>query len=227
MNIRYRHIHFALLFCAVCIVFITGCKKSGDYSGPVNGFKRYPYERMHVTYEYSGDIRGSEEFYFSDYGKNETRSSKIDIMSSKGIQSSENAAITKLAEVYDIDFMKKTIIHDRSSTLDSLYHLEGNALPISQQYLESEMKRNFFHNVGADIIAGKPASRWERENGLLTVWMWNCLMLRKRVNSPDGSFEMNVKNIDSLWTVDTSRFSLPSGFSVTEAQNKTHAPTSN
>ena len=208
-----------ILFCVLSMQSGIGCRKSGEYSGPINGLKRYPYERAHLIYEYSGDVRGTEEFFLSDFGKYEARYSKIDVISAKEIQPSENGSITRLADQYAFDFAKKTTIHDHLTVLDSLYHLEGDAIPTSQEYFESEMKRNFFLNSGSDLIAGKPAIRWEQGNGALTIWMWNCILLRKHVNSKGTSLDMTIKSIDSLWTVDTTKFSVPQGFTVTETQH--------
>lgn len=227
MKVHCNSIDGIVLLCLVCTLLVPGCKTSGDYSGPPNGFKRYPYERVHATYEYSGDVRGTEEFFFSEFGKYEARYSKVEILSDKGIQPSDNGAITRLSDQYTCDFTKKTAIHERLQVLDSLYHLEGNQMPSAYQYLESEMKRNSFHSAGTDFIEGKPAEKWVQDNGTLTIWIWNSILLHKRVSSETGTMDMVVKSIDTLWSVDTARFSIPAGFKTTEGKDMNNAPPAN
>lgn len=214
------NIFAVVLFCSISALFAIGCKKGGEAnSGHFNNLKRYPYERAHVVYEYTGDVRGTEDIFISDFGRYEARYSKVEIFSKQGIKPSDNGAITRLADQYTFDLAQRTATHDHPPTLDSLYHLEGNAIPTPQEYFEFEMKRNFFHSAGSDIIAGKPATRWEQDNASLTIWMWNSFLLRKRASSESGTMDMVIKSIDSLWTVDTTKFSLPAGLTITETQH--------
>ncbi|MDP4219625.1 MAG: hypothetical protein Q8916_08015 [Bacteroidota bacterium] len=203
----------------------AGCKKSDSAS--LNGLKRYPYERLHVTYEYTGDVRGTEDLYVSGYGKYEARYSKLDLLAGQTIRSVDNAAITRIGETYSIDFTQNRGSHDHSSSIDSLYHLSESDIPSPQEYLESEMKKNFFKKVGTDIIAGKPATRWQQMDGDLIVWVWNSILLRKEINSAANTLDMTVKNIDSLWTVDTTKFAIPPGVTITQAVHTPNAPSPN
>src|SRR5690349_4397509 len=130
-------------------VFAGGCKKNaGPSSGTVNEFKRYPYERFHLTYEYTGDLRGTEELFVSGYGKYEARYSKFEILTPEAIRPIDNSSITRMSDIYVINYLEKSVMHDHVAQLDSLYHLGANDIPSSQEYLESEMKRNLMTNSG-------------------------------------------------------------------------------
>jgi hypothetical protein len=228
MNDFHIKLFSKILFCILPWIFALGCKKNGEpFSGPPNEMKRYPYERFHLTYEYSGDVRGTEEMFVSGYGKYEARYSKFDVLTPQEIHSSDNGAITRIADIYTIDFSKMLAIHEHSRSLDSLYHLEGSYIPSSKEYIEAEMKKKYFQNVATDIIEGKPALKWQEIDGHLTLWIWNGLLLRRHASSPEGSLEMKIKSIDTLWVVDTTKFSVPKGFTVKEAENMKHAPDSN
>ena len=218
INFRIRLL-CKILLCVLSGFFAFGCKKSGEgLSGQLNEMKRYPYERLHLTYEYSGDVRGIEELFVSGYGKYEARRSKLEILSTKEIRPSDNGAITRSADMYTMDFSKMQAVHEHLRFLDSLYHLEGKDIPSPQEYIESEMKKNYFKNVGKDTVAGKLATKWQQDGDRLILWISNGLMLRKHVNSENGSLDMVVKNIDTLWTVDTTKFIIPTGFTVIEQQ---------
>ncbi len=216
---RYRNIVFfrKILFFSFLGLLVFGCKKSGEpVSGSSNDMKRYPYDRVHLVYEYSGDVRGIEEFFVSGYGKYEARHSKFEVLGPKEIHSSDNGAITRLADMYKIDFTQMQAAHEHNRSLDSLYHLEGKDIPTPQEYIEAEMKKNYFKNIGIDTVAGKLTTKWQQIDGFLTLWIWNGLLLRKHATSENGSLEMMIKNIDTLWTVDTTKFIVPRGFTVIE-----------
>ncbi len=219
---------FCISFIAAIALLNSGCdKKSGEpFSGQIGAFKRYPWERFHLTYEYSGDVRGTEELFVSGYGKYEKHLSNYEIISPQGLRTSAKGAITRFIDVYTFDLTQNRCIHQRMDNLDSLYHLEGKDIPTPQEYLETEMTRNYFKNVGTDTLGGKTATRWQQIDGGLTLWVWNCILLRKHIISEDGVYEMNINSIDSLWAVDTSKFIVPQGLPITEA-SQIHAPDPN
>jgi len=197
------------------IFFISCGRKGGEpFSGPLNNLKRYPYEKFHATYEFSGDARGDEELVVADYGKYELRRTKSDMFSPESVDSEDKGAITLGVEVYSMDFKKHTAVHQRMQYLDSLYHLAANEMPTAQQYFESEMKKNFFINTGSDTIAGKLATRWHQNEGALTLWIWNGILLRKHTQMDSKSFDMTIKTLDTLSAVDTSTFRVPQGFQI-------------
>jgi len=219
----FRYSFIVILAGALCT---SGCKKSGDYTGPLNSFKRYPYQKLHLSYTYDGDLRGTDELYFSDYGKYEARYSKYEVLVPGEVRGSDNASLLRITDRYDINFQDNTVIHDRDNSLDSLYHLDEKDIPASLKYWETDMKNHFLVNKGTDIIDGKPAARWEADGGGLILWVWNSILLRKRVNSNKGSMEMTIKTIDSLWTVDTTKFSIPAGL-TNKPKPQPNAPGSN
>ena len=222
------NLFYIIIFCFCAAFFSIGCKKSGEpFSGPPNDMKRYPYERFHLTYEYSGDVRGIEELFVSGYGKYEARHSKIEVFSAQGLHASDNGSITRVSDMYTVDFLLRNAVHAHLRPFDSLYHLDPDEIPSPQVYFESEMKRNYFKNVGIDTVAGRPATRWQHSEGNTILWVWNGLLLRKYASSDKGSLDMKIKEIDTLWTVDTSKFMVPIGFQVIEAENLKHAPNSN
>jgi hypothetical protein len=225
-----RHIAFYTVsfFIVTTALFLAGCKKSGEpNAGSINTFKRYPYERYHLAYEYSGDLRGTEELFVADFGKYEARYSKFDIMSPETIRHMDNSSITRISDLYILDYSEKSVINERLGTLDSLYHLDESDIPSAQAYLESEMKKNFMKNAGIEILGGKPATHWQGMEAGVDIWVWNTLMLRKEAVSLNGRVELTIKSIDTLWTVDTTKFSVPAGFTKKEKPNRNNAPPAN
>jgi hypothetical protein len=203
---------YTVLLMVISALLAAGCKKSGEpEAGSVNAFKRYPYERFHLTYEYGGDLRGTEELFVSGFGKYEARYSKFDVLTPEAIQPMDNGSVTRISDNYVFDFMQKSIVHDRLGSLDSLYHLDEKDIPSLQENLETEMRKNFFRNTGTDTLSGKLTTRWQKIDGGMTLWIWNSILFRKQVTSDKGGMDMRIKTIDSLWTVDTTKFSIPAG----------------
>src|SRR5579872_1890831 len=201
----------SLLFIAA--FFLSACgKKSGDFSGPLNSFKRYPYEDFHISYEISGDGRGTEEIYVSGYGKYEAQYSKTEIFGSRGISQEDHTLITKVADVYAIDNLQRVYVHNHVNGLDSLFHLDAKDIPTPAQFTEAEMKNNLLKNTGQDSIAGKIALRWQLTDGNLTMWTWNGILLKKFAGSGENNITMMIKNFDSTWVVDTTKFMIPGGY---------------
>ncbi len=227
-KINRRFLSTILVFAFFTMIFIGCGRKGGEpFSGPMNGLKRYPYRAMHLTYEFSGDARGDEELFVSDFGKYESRRTRSDMFSPEQTMAEDKGSITRGFDVYILDFLERSVLHERVQYLDSIYHLDANDIPTPQQYFESEMKKNFFAIVGTDMIDGKPATRWKQTDGDLTLWVWNCILLRKHIQMESKSIEMTIKTIDTLWTPDTTTFMIPQGFHAIESPKTVNAPATN
>jgi hypothetical protein len=190
------------------IVLVAGCR-SNDYSGPLNSFKRYPFKNIHLSYTFSGDARGTEDLYIADYGKYEARRTSIELLLPQGIRPKDEAGITRLSDVYNIDYIDKKVVHRRVTTLDSLYHLDESSIPKTDDYLQSSMKDYLFHSNGTEQIQGKAATLWEPHDGSMKLWVWNSLLLKKYAVSNNGTVLMDLERIDTNWTVDSSKFQVP------------------
>ena len=201
---------------AICyILSFYGCaKKAEDYSGPANSFKRYPIEHFHITYEISGDGRGIEEVYVSDYGKFEAEQSKTEIFAQQGVMSEDRSLVTRIADIYEIDNQRKEYIHNHVNALDSVFHLGGKDIPSPAQYMETQMQSGFLRNVGQETIDGKLTTKWQQPDGNLTMWTWNGILFRKTVHADEGGggITMMLKTFDSSWVVDTTKFMIPKGY---------------
>jgi hypothetical protein len=205
------------------VVIVAGCKRSSE-PGKINSFKRYPYERLHITYELGGDARGTEEVYISQYGKYEAQFSKSEVFSPQGIVSENHAIITRLSDAYTVDYDKHTYEHNHQKSFDSLYSLDEKDVPTPGQYFDWEMKSNLLRNTGTDTIAGKLASRWHSDDGNMTVWAWNGILMRKYIGTEERGIDMKIVSIDSLWNVDTTKFILPSGYTEKKKGQEMNAP---
>ena len=221
MSENHLH-HYSKTLSIVFVLMISwlcssGCKHSGSpLTGDESAFKRYPYEKFHLSYEYNGDVRGIEELFVAKHGVYESRYSKFEVFTPQGLRSVESGSLTRFNDVYTIDYETKTTILQRAQTLDSLYHLDVSDMPSPQGYLEAEMRKNYFKSSGIDTLLGKPATRWQQVDGDLVLWVWNSILLKKHASSPNGILEMSIKSIDTSWTVDTSKFAVPSGFRITK-----------
>ncbi|MEI8134477.1 MAG: hypothetical protein WCH46_05280 [bacterium] len=221
------NIHRILFFLALSTILFSGCNKGNDFSGPINSFKRYPYEKFHLSYELTGNARGTEEVYVAGYGKDEAQFSNSEIFGEQGgINAEHHILITHISRVYTVDTDRRNFMTTHMVHLDSLYHLDEKDIPTPIQYMQSEMKTNFLKNVGSDIVDGKPTSKWQMGDGEVTVWMWNGILVKKTAGVGENTIVMTIKNIDTLWAVDTMKFKIPAGYT----EGKTHeldAPESN
>jgi hypothetical protein len=203
-----------VVFLALAVAIFYGCsKKSGDNSGPANAFKRYPYRNFHVSYDISGDARGSEDVYVADYGKFESEYSKTEMFTPRGVMPEDHTLITRISDVYEMDNMQKRFNHRHIDALDSVYHLDPKDMPNPEQYMESEMIKGFLKNTGQEMIAGKLATKWQPVDGSMSMWIWNGILLRKFAPNEGGpGITMMVKNFDSTWVVDTTKFMVPKDY---------------
>ena len=205
----------AVFFCSLAVV---GCKKE---SNPASSeFKRYNYKNFHLSFIYQGDARGTEDFYVADYGKYEARYSHMQQMTPAGLRPYENGGITRLSDVYTIDFLEKKVAHLRMTSLDSLYSLTGSEVPTAQQFLETTMKDNYFTQAGNDTILGYKTTIWKQQDDALTLWVWNSMPMKRLTMLENGALETVVVAVDTNWVVDTMMFHVPtSGFELIEQKN--------
>jgi hypothetical protein len=59
------------------------------------------------------------------------------------------------------------------------------------------------------MIQGKPAVKWQQTDGNLVLWIWHSILLQKYAATQTGRVDVALKNIDTLWTVDTTKFVVP------------------
>ncbi len=206
---------YAALVCCLCLF---GCKKESDPS--TSQFKRYPFKNIHLSYEYVGSARGTEDFYVADYGKYEARYSHMQQITPAGIRPYENAGITKISDVYSIDYIDKKVVHLRMSSLDSLYRLPESEIPTPEEFLEATMKDNYFIQSGTDNILGHKTTVWTQQDETLKLWVWSSMPMKRFTVIEDGTLGTNVVSIDTNWVVDTMKFHIPTDFEFVEQQPK-------
>ena len=141
--------------------------------------------------------------------------------------SEDHTLITKISDLYSLDNTHRVYVHSHVNSLDSLFHLDPNDIPTPAQYTEAEMKNNLLKNTGQDSVAGKLALRWQLTDGDLTMWTWNGILLKKLAGSGENNITMTIKNLDSTWAVDTTKFLIPAGYEETKQQVETNAPEPN
>lgn len=191
--------------------------RSDDFAGPMNSFHRYEFKNTHLVYEFIGDARGREDLFMSDYGKYEARYSKYDLLTPEAIRPMATAVITRLTDAYTIEPQKREVMHTRVRELDSLYHLSASDIPTPQEYFSENMKKYLFRSAGTDTVGGIAATRWETRDGSAKMWIWRGILLKKTTQTPGGMVGTQLIGLDTLWAVDTSRFSLPdSGYTFTD-----------
>lgn len=213
---RIRTLTLPSLLSLVLIVSVLSCRND-DYSGPLNSFHRYEFKNSHLVYEFIGDARGREDIFMSDYGKYEARYSKYEMLTPQAIQPVATAVITRLTDAYTVEPSERKVMHTRVRELDSLYHLSGNDIPSAPSFFEQTMKKYLFRSAGTDSIGGVVATLWETRDGSAKMWIWRGILLKKLTQTKDGMLGTQLIGIDTTWTVDTSRFSLPdSGYTFTD-----------
>lgn len=211
----YRVLCFAVLASCLCLF---GCKKESDPS--TSKFKRYPFRNIHLSYEYDGNARGTEDFYVADYGKYEARYSHMQQITPSGIRPYENGGITKISDVYSIDFLDKKVVHLRMASLDSLYRLPESQIPSPEEFLQATMRDNYFIQSGTDNILGQNTTVWKQQDETLKLWVWNSMPMKRFSMIEDGTLETHVVSIDTNWVVDTMKFHIPTEFELVEQQPK-------
>src|SRR5579883_1346357 len=177
---RYlKQIAFAVLTLA-CV----GC--GNDRNSPPNNFHRYYYKNIHLTYNLVGDARGTEDLYIADYGKYEARYSKYEALTEKGVKPVDNAGITRFTDSYEVDYLNKTVLHTRVTSLDSLYHLSEGSIPSPDEYVAASMHDNAFRNDGTDTVRGVGATVWYQHDSEMKLWVWHSLLLKKFIRTRDN-----------------------------------------
>ncbi len=212
---------YSCLICygivAICL-FLFGCKKESDPS--TSQFKRYPIKNVHLSYVFVGDARGTEDFYIADYGKYEARYSHMQQITRGGIHPYENAGITRISDVYSIDFLDRKVAHLRLGSLDSLYRLPESDIPTTEDFFKSTMKDNYLTQSGTDTVLGHKTTTWKLQDETLKLWVWNSMPVKRFSMIQEGSVETILVSIDTNWVVDTMKFHVPTDLDYIEQPQK-------
>jgi hypothetical protein len=204
-----KSLRVSLALCAL----ILGCnqpktEEGPSYEGPKQPYQRYSVRQAHIHYVYSGDMRGTEDLYFTDYGKREARHSSYDVLTPQEVKPLRKIQIADGARVYIVDVMAGKAMAKDDKFIDSLLNLKEADPPevIAEQYL----RKGGFENIGTGSILGYPTTRWRQKNTGTILDMWGGVILRREVVQ-QGAHVIEATQIDTTNPPDPSKFELPPG----------------
>ncbi len=206
---------FLLVFLAA-LVPLFGCKKQ-DHTKP-NALKRYNMKSVHGIYRYSGNNRGTEEFYIADYGKYEAHIMNIEMFQRMVFIPRRETNVTRLWDLYNLNPGTRQIRHQTSRLFDSLYHLSDDDLPTPEQQFEMIMKENYFKKQGTEVVNGYTATKWTQLDNGSALWVYGTLLVKEYLTAKDGYIQMDLESVDTNWVADTSVFSLPKDYQFVEVK---------
>jgi len=217
-NISFKG--FMTLGIMVISLLLGGCEKKESGPNPHSSFHRYGIEKAHIHYEYSGNRRGSEDLYFTNYGAREAIVARYEQLGERAIRSVDELNIFRYGHMYNILPLTGTGIHVVDPALDSLYSIEGPAVPSTDTFFSNKMKGMSFRPVGTDTLAGRTATIWELIQSPLRIWTWRGLLLKRFVNDPNNSYTMTAVSFDTTSAIDTNLFQPPKGVEIKDRRPK-------
>lgn len=210
------------LFTLALSIAVLSCQQpktdeAPTYEGPKEPYKRYVVNQAHVHYEYSGDMRGSEDLYFTDYGRREARHSSYDVLTPQEVKPLRKIVISDGPNVTIVDVMAGKGVVQKDKFMDSLFSLKEADPPvvIAEHYL----RKGGFENIGAGSVLGYPTTRWRQKATGTTLDMWGGIILRREVFQ-QGSHVIEAKSIDTTNPPDPSKLVPPAGIVLQDAPRR-------
>jgi hypothetical protein len=179
-------------------------------------YKRYSVLQGHIHYESKGFRRGTEDLYWTNWGRLEARHSNAELLTPKEVQPQKMVTINNGAYVTVADLARRGGYQFREPFLDSLMRLE-NAPPPEVTSVEV-LQRMKYVKQGQDTILGLIADVWGEASTGTRLSLWRGIVLRQRVNVPDGSHrhEVVAVSIDTVNPPDPSKFATPEGIKYSD-----------
>jgi hypothetical protein len=187
---------------------LASCK-TNDRTEQPNNFRMYGLERGHIKFEFSGDLRGTEDMVFDGYGKREVRISKYERLQPGQIIPVFKQTIRDLADMKIVDQFKGQGNHFVDSLYDSLWHLPPSKIPTVQEFMVASLKHLDLNFVAFDTINHYPCEVWMNPRRNLSYHMWRGIILRHEQKTPTGGFVTQVIGIDTNYTMEPALFKVP------------------
>jgi hypothetical protein len=193
----------------------ASCGKPGEEpantnNSPVSGdtaYKRYGLKQAHIHYESSGFRRGTEDLYFTDWGRREARYTDAEVLLEKGIQPEKTVTITIGSDVKRADFRVQGGVSRKDVFVDSLMRLKEVDPPsvISDKVL-TKLR---YTKTGTSTHLGKPVAIWHEQSTGTTLYTWEGMVLKQEVNSPQHQQVVQAVSIDTVNPIPDSIFTAP------------------
>jgi len=191
----------------------AGCKKEQPVTP--GEFHRYPIEHIHVHYIYSGLGRGTEDLYFDQYGRRETKYVNWEHIEEKALRPMIRLTISVGPDIYTCLLDRGEGTHWKDPQLDSLFHLSAANIPspekITQTILSEKGKL-----VGQDTVLGLKADIWKITGTPLELYIWKGVLLKRASVAAGDTVVVTAVSIDTVRRPNESAFVVPGGIKMRE-----------
>jgi hypothetical protein len=170
-------------------------------------YKRYGLKQAHIHYESSGWRRGTEDLYFTDWGRREARYTDAELLLDKGVQPEKTITVTIGSEMKRADLRAQGGVSRRDPFVDSLIKLREVDPPsvISDKVL-TKLR---YTQVGTGTHLGKPVTIWHEQTSGTTLHTWEGMVLKQEVKTPQHNQVVEAVSIDTVSPIPDSVFTPP------------------
>jgi len=191
----------------------VGCKK--EQHATLDDLHRYPMERAHVHYIYSGLGRGVEDLYFDHYGKREAKFANWQHLEDKGLRSTLTLTIANGPDIYMCLLDRGQGTHWKDPELDSLFHLDAANVPTPEMTTKGSLSTKG-KIIRQDTVLGLTADVWQMDDAPVQLYIWRSVMLKRAVMAPGDTVVLTAASIDTTSQLSSKTFVVPSNVKMTE-----------
>ncbi|MCB9233502.1 MAG: hypothetical protein H6581_17730 [Bacteroidia bacterium] len=198
------------------LVFLPACLAAQAAPSPddlvAKGFKRYSLESAVIEYNLSGSRAGRETLYFDHFGWRESLFSGF-VCIPFGWQEEQSRQKTLLALIeFNLDLNEKKGTQMPNTQLLSQYqHATQKELYLADSLTLRSMGADF---LGREKILGKKCLIFELKFLGTTLWIWDGIILKKKVHFAGESYLSEAISIRPGAKPDEAKFTIPEGIEM-------------
>jgi hypothetical protein len=203
-----------LYYIGICLVplLLIGCSR--------NKAKFHPYGIQHaiVHLQYFGEIRGTDDIIFDNYGDREAHITHSELITDKEFRPTIKYVVAAKGSIITVDSVKFESQLMKDNISDSLFHLSPGDAPTPQEQFASFFGKQGFVMRGDTLIRAQGASLnahvWQHALTPSYLYEFNGLIVGNYANLNGHINELRLISIDTVTAIDTTRFTPPNSFPI-------------
>ncbi|MEM9052643.1 MAG: DUF4412 domain-containing protein [Bacteroidota bacterium] len=204
MNTRITFTTIALMIIFLSCTSPTEKANSGEDGSPFSMSNDqehiFPSSSGMVSFVHDGTMKGTEVWYWSDWGKNQRKETNIVVEMMGFKQEQKKTSIIIGENIYNLNEDQKTATKISSDFVGELSNVKYDD--------EDFLKEMGGKKIGAETILGKECDIWEIESMMGKVSVWKGLALHTVVDVMGMKSEITADKIDINFKTSDSMFDI-------------------
>jgi hypothetical protein len=183
-------------------------------------YKKYPHKSGKISYELSGDSKGTRTIYWDDYGMKEL-TEEHSVTKTWGMKSEANTYVLVLGkDVYSWnDDKDKENVYLSSNPIAEAWMEDGKNNKEVEKSSKDIMVGMGFEKIGDENYKGKNCEIWKGMGGAKT-WTWKTYSLKTDVSMLGIDIVAEAKDMDFGASVPGEKFEYPKGRELIESDEQ-------